>query len=654
MFNQITHLFQASLLGTSAILTLLFFFNFNQNHGKCFSERTVVAMLLFSAYVSLSGIVLSSINHLGNPNYWILLFAPFLVGFALTSKQKTLEIPKLVIYYFSRERNNLFVGFIFILLGIYLVRASVTYPYNWDSLTCHIPRVFYYINQGNYSYLGSPYWAQEIHPINFTSIQILFFHIFNNITCFNLISYFSLLIFWIEIYIFINLLTNKKSVSFFFSGILWFCVNITISLSSTQNDSYLAFVIFGSFITGILYLKSGNHYLLFVSALSLFNAFGIKQTSPLIFAAWLPCVFLIPEFWKAIKLNQILKILSFSPLFILIGCFFYYKNYQNFGHFSGFPEIIKDHGSLSDINFMIYEGPKNFLRYMLDFLSTDGLYFNTESQIFSSKISHAIKQNIHNALLEFNLDLTIGHLRDKFYVSRPSGMDDSRSAWGLFGIFIFIPIVVLTPFYYMFFDRRKEVLILFCSVILFLVINSIFSTYDQGRARHFIHIIPVLSALILKLCDNKWIKNYVIIALILSAINVILSSIFNEKRPFFSSQQNIFSKSRFVANTENRSSADPIFERIELSLRPFHNIALMMPENSIEIFYFGKEFDKDPRHFYSPKFGKKPIPESYEVLLFCSWYEKPLPKDLYIGQLNKDVKIYIRKLKSEINKPAIY
>ena len=309
----------------------------------------------------------------------------------------------------------------------------------------------------------------------------------------------------------------------------------------------------------------------------------------------------------------------------------------------GFPEVIKSHGSLTDVSFIVYEGPKNFIRYLFDYISLDGLYVNSRSQILASKIPHGIKQILNSLLQQGGIELSTGRLRDPFFVAKPSGIDDSRSYWGLFGVFILLPMILFGWIKSLIIKRSKIEIAVLISVILFFIINSIFSTYDQGRSRHFIHIIPFVSLYLILICDFRFFNNYLKFIFLLSGSNVLLGSIFDERRKLFGNK-NIFNEETFDCVKENRSSNDPIFKKMEKCLEPYKKIALMMPANSVELFYFGNNYDKLPKHFLPYNGTHISVPDNYEVLLFCSEYENILKSDKYVGELNKGQDIYIRKL----------
>jgi hypothetical protein len=633
----------SSIIVGFAILLLPFLLFINpRNPGSGFCEKGIVTFLIFSLFVSLDGVLLSLTGQLGNPLAWAATF--FVVDGLLWSGSARSILDILAVFRkFFRQIPILLTGFLGFVLTVYLVRGLFTNPYNWDSLTCHIPRAFYYLNAGKYMYLGSPYWAQEIHPINYSSLQILLFHIFGTIKVFNLISYFSMLVFWIQTYVFLRFFSDNRSQSFLFSSVLWFCVNTTVSLASTQNDSYLAPILFGSVLSYLQYKKTGKLFFLGLAFLSFMNALGVKQTTFLIALSWLPFLLGGYELFK-IEKKEIAVLALILPVGVAVGLFSYFKNYLTLGSFAGFPDAIKTHGSLTDVHFMVYEGPKNLLRYLFDFFSFDGLYFDLPSQLLISKITQAFKMPVYEGLKSVGLDLATGKLRDPFFYTKPAGIDDSRSFYGLFGVMIYIPILLFGFFYSAFVEKSKTQIYLILTILAFFLINSLFSTYDQGRCRHFIHVLPFVSAYLMLLSKRKAIQTYLTFAFILSAVNVGMASVFDRKHRL-AGKDNLFNEPRFNCVKENRNSSDPVFEKMEKALLPYQNIALRMPENSVEIFYFGKDFTKNPRHFFSRKNGAEPISPDCEVLLYCTGSETTLPGDQYIGELNKGMDIYLRKLK---------
>ena len=108
---------------------------------------------------------------------------------------------------------------------------------NYDSLTCHLARVKYYIQFGKVGYYGANYWAQDIHPTNLTYIHIIIFKLFNGWeNAFLLVQYISfLLIVYFTYQISIRVFNSKE-----LAAINSLLINLTLALSlffSTQKSN---------------------------------------------------------------------------------------------------------------------------------------------------------------------------------------------------------------------------------------------------------------------------------------------------------------------------------------------------------------------------------------------------------------------------------
>lgn len=618
------------------------------NPGRGTAERVVLVFLMAAAWVAFLGTALSGAGWLAEHSAWdagLLLPAVTLFKTGIPSPGAAAAVAR---RFFSRVPvSRSLAGFLIFFFLVACTRSLFTHPYNWDSMACHIPRVWYYLNRGSYVFLGASYWAQDIHPVNFTSAQLLAWLMLPDIRVFNSLSSLGLLVFWVQTWLFLGRFGGSTALRFTSASLLWFSVNVAVSFSSTQNDSWFAPVLFGGFLMLLRYGETGRGAYLLWGLVSLAHGLGIKQTTLFIVLAWLPLFVLFGRQF-AWKLPGWKWTAATLVLGLPIALFSYIKNYRSTGHFSGYPEVIRTHGSLTDTRFMAEEGPKNFLRYAMDMLAFDGCYINTETQIMASKLNQAIKKPVNNLLTGAGIYLEKGRTRDPFLYTRPAGMDDSRSYYGILGIFLYLP-VLLGGFVLIWLQpRRRELLALYLCLLLFFAANSLVSTYDQGRCRHLIHMFPVFSAFWYVLAGSPFFRLWLHGALLACALNVVCVSLFDEKRRLWG-PGSIFTESRFACVKENRTSSFPIFEAMERELAPYQNIALKMPPNSVELFYFGRDHDKNPRHFYTHGSGEQTVPPGYEVLMYCNGYTAPQAGDRLIGELNRGALVYLRVLEK---KPA--
>jgi hypothetical protein len=343
-------------------------------------------------------------------------------------------------------------------INLYLVLKIA--PGNWDSMTYHLARMAYYIQQGNLDSFNADYWAQVVHPKNATILMIFsFLGSGRNENWTQLVQYLSYWLAMLSIYGIGRILSMGRASSLFSALIFGLLTTSLMEASTTQNDLLIAALI-GCSLYGLLVwgINRRVSYLL-LCILSISIAIGVKGAALLV----LPSLLLIALFLSFIhnrpkqhqsKDNRIYSSLQIAlqPLndapskrgaltmaaTISIFSLFtlpagYLENWKLYHHPIG-PESIRKIHSFegSSPSLLLENGLKNGLRYSLEFLSLDG--FKNEN---ATTLQLSARQGFQSAFNWIGLDLEKEkNVRQPFQYSRPPISHEDKSYWGVLGFLI--------------------------------------------------------------------------------------------------------------------------------------------------------------------------------------------------------------------------
>ena len=388
----------------------------------------IFLFVIFTSLVLVAGYTLSAFNYLGSIHAWAAasLSLGILVGVIgqradkaslLTFQIRNFNVKGIVENWVDELRQLgklqqltigiplatiLFLGFI----NLYLVVKTA--PHTWDSMTYHLARMAYYIQQGNLNVFDANYWAQVVHPKNST---ILFIFAFlgsgrnENLT--QLVQYVSYWTAILTIYGISRVIGSSRCGSLFAGIVFGLLTESLMQAITTQNDLLIA-ALYGCATYGIFSWGSiGASRYLVLSSIAIAIATGVKASSLLA----IPCLMVIAVaiFYRrhrliGLQLKQvtiedqkkvtgnniginfprikglprefyvvIAATLFGSLLFILPAG--YLENWQLFSHPIGPSSVRAGHSfEGQNLNYVLENGAKNTMRYAVEFVSLDGLH----------------------------------------------------------------------------------------------------------------------------------------------------------------------------------------------------------------------------------------------------------------------------------------
>jgi hypothetical protein len=599
-------------------------------------ETILFSFCIATALIAVWGYILSPFSQLAELSAWawigcattiiaLLLFVALKPGFIPLHKQIRASVRIIAEWYSTqttRYEKAVIVPMAVVSSALAIFNLALVIlipPASWDSMTYHLPRMAYYLQQGNFSFFGANYWAQVVHPKNSAALLIYtFLTTGRNENLTQLVQYISYLIFVLCIYG-ISMKVGLNRTQGVFSALVGSLLIVgIIQIITAQNDLSLA-AYFGAVTYGILAFRERPRaeYLL-ISGLGIASALGTKSSA----LAALPSIVVIAVYAlvyqvdKKTALKNLLRFGVFTFLFMLALVLpsGYIENYQRFGSPIGPQDVRRMHSFESQsLGYIMKGGFYNTLRFGFDILSFDGLP-QTESVKKAQYLIRFIPKQITSLLgIDLESDFAVGFSPFDLTVDRTNG-------WGVLGFGMIWAAVVLALFR---FAGNKDAFILSVAAVIFFLAQSFSGPYDTARGRYFLicalFAVPVSGIWIA--FKPKWLKIYLAVVLFagcVCAISVAINagSLFSKDRI----QQLMFRNPKYYERIKAFDFATPKDAVVAVYLYP----------NTYEYPLFGQHLTRTIIPINSFDQGLQPVPDNAEYLLYVKGYPCPDEKDKHL------------------------
>ena len=339
------------------------------------------------------------------------------------------QLSKLAVFF------SAYFGFV---IGVQFLDILILAPSQWDSFTYIMPRVLFYLQNGNLNPYPTNDLAQIAHVTGWSQIQA-FGLLITGRREFGF-SIFSLALFSVGLLATMESgrILSGKALGGWISGFVYATSVNVINLSLTpQSDmpiaGFLACAVYGL----IFWInKSRNFadeafsgvYPVLVSG-SLALAAVMKASAILALAALAP-IFLVLAWHLIFSVGEksLIKMIRMACFGVLLGAAIicsggYYSNYTNFGHPLGSKGWRAEHEfSDSTIGEQLQNGAKNFLRYAVHFLTLDGFYagpHGDQNSIVRKFQKEFISDNLEKTFKKIGVNLCDGIQRYPFTYYSP-------------------------------------------------------------------------------------------------------------------------------------------------------------------------------------------------------------------------------------------
>jgi len=426
-----------------------------------------------------------------------------------------------------------------IFVGFFAV--GITTPINnTDSLATHLPRIYYWLQNGSLDYWTTPnaiHRYQLINPFNGHLQGLWLFLLGQNENLFFLVQWFSLILISTSIYEISKSLgfsSNQSLVSTIIG--LSFPVVLLQTFSFQSDLTVTAFVMF--FIVFLFqYYQTKKIKFVWFAVFCIILALGTKQTSFFI----LPIACLVTLF-LLIKNKSLIKFLKYSWLIIVLAFVFssyqYILNIVHTGSLFGLDSLLNEkYTSMSQVTHKtVYVIP----RFTYQFVSLDGLPRSIQTPLTQ------YKENIFKGILEpvgidleSKLFLQTGFDQEESFQYNTLPKLSEDTAW--FGPFAFLLIPLATVFSLFSKNKTRSTYAILCfinSLLYLLLILIQRPGWDPYQGRYFIlSVIPFVPMVSMMLPKNK-IFNGIAIGIILpvSLLLVFNTLLINDSKPIITSR----------------------------------------------------------------------------------------------------------------------
>ncbi|UBM57662.1 glycosyltransferase family 39 protein [Marinilongibacter aquaticus] len=634
--------------------------------------------LLLVAHVIPTGYLLSALNKIDKPLFWglfLLLFGGLSFFFIQRNAEaqyksgsmlfKALKQNFLAFWNGLSKLERWLFGSLLTFLaacsGINILVMCITYPNEWDSMTGHLVKCAYYLQNGNMGRVHGTTWSIDYYPNSLPTLQILGFHLIGE-KGFKLIHYVSYWVFVSTTYSISKILFSNTKGAVFAAIVAALLPSALIQAVTTETDivqsAYLGLVVWALLM--VYKTLNWKNISLLVLAVSVWMSHKITflLIGPAVAVLLVFLLFKRTELWSKVLPTLGLFLIGVAVFVLPNG---YLGNLKEADHFSlgalsAPPEMMKWHGIES---YSTHDKLKNFalngLRYSSDFLQLDGIR-NTE---WGQKVNEAFRFLPNKLFSRFNLERkefwvvypfeTMGNSRLHFYKERPY--------WGIVSFVLVLPIVLWLVFDFFRKRESREALLLPCVFVVAAAMHFMSlcysAPYDPIKGRYFMNMavwcVPLLAYFFVKKRGLKFLLacGFVI------GITAVLTLSHRGLYPLVG-ENSVFKLNRIEQLNVTRPEGTEAYANFDKLVPEDAVVALGTQQEHEDYVYplWGRHFKRTliPIHpFRSPV---KPVPKEADFLIYS---EGVLPYQEGDIQLNKgnqindtpvpESRFYLRKLK---------
>jgi len=648
--------------------------------NKSFEEIMILGFLFYSSSIILSGYLLSEFNFWNSRILWSIIpffFSYFLyvlfnkeIFHSVITNRSAFKITGSTIQSIHLEfsKMDLFERIIFSILfwtisiltiiQVYLI--FYTPPNEWDSMTGHLNRILYFLNNGTTEHFIGTNFNIDTYPKSFCSIQVYPFLMSGyNEHFFKLPNYGSFWLICFGTYGILKQLGASYKSRLLGSLIVFLSPNIIMQSILTDTD-----IVLGAYLVSIIYLLlafKNTQKIIYIYFLGL--AFGLALSHKITFVfSFLPLLIIYAHtfFYRAYhNLGHKLKHLFYAHmlgLIFIVAPTGYIANLKYYNHPIG-PEVATKHQSVEragSLNNLIIQGSRNVLRYSFDILNLDGLrnwpYIEEKQILLKSNLAKL--DQFFNIGLEKTTDFTIIPFR---FNRRFENFNGSPIYGSLF-------ILLILPSIFIFFKRPKlnNGIFLLAFVVHFFIL-AYSAPYDPWKGRYMISSLIYIVPFFVYIADyyfyhspNRLNKFFFVFTVLIISISALSTLVLNLRALPFDAygKKSILRLNRIEALTVSRPDITTAYENFEKLVPVNAIVALGTINDDYEYPLWGKDFKRKLIPINPFGEGLKNIPKEAQYLFFAASVIKPFKTDIRLGThlgMTKGIMVpgedyYLRKL----------
>ena len=612
------------------------------------------AFLIFSAAVVLLGYAVSAMHHFGHVGAWLILAMAVTIGLAIFRRgplpkvnwRERFENFRGELHSAGRPQRAIFIGLAIvtaIVTAVQLFEIFTIVPVNWDSQTCHLARMAYFLQFDSLAHYDANFVAQTVHGrVGVVLCTFAYLASGRNEHFTQLIQYASSLALAISVYAMAIELGSRRITAAVAAMVTSLLTINVMEATTTQLD-----------LMGAAYLACGLFFLLrfnrtsswgdlMLGCIGLALPLGLKSSNLLP----LPAIAVVVVLHRLLTATNPLKdtligavkaVAVFAVVaLVLAGPYSYFANLRKWGHIAG-PQWWREEHSLqghssSDI---VRGGMYNAGRFAAEILSLDGLPDTPATRQLTSILRWPIRSIATAAGAALDVPL-FG--RSTFSYGKPPVTNEDTSTGGPAVWLIVLPAAVFAAI-----RRPRNTLVwpLLAGAGVFYLIQCVAAPYDLFRGRYFmageIFVVPLV-ALMVDAVRRPLGRAYLGIAFTIAAVTGISATILP-----LTAKPRLIGGDRLTQLTSRNWPLADVFRKYEDVVPRGARVAVAFDQNDFEYPLFGPRLKRTVRPvtelLHQPNWQG-----DAQFLVFNAKFVTPQPGDIFLGQDLRECRYYLRDL----------
>lgn len=484
----------------------------------------------------------------------------------------------------ARLLPALYAGVIAV-LAAGLITALAAPPSNWDSLTYHLARVGYYLQQGSLADYGANYYAQEEHARGASILLCAIFSLSGRsdlgFALPQLGAYVACLaaVYALARQLGAGVAASRAAAAAGF-GLL---TVVALEVPTAQNDLLLDSFIGAGLVGAMAYLRHGERSMLFLSAGGFALAVTVKASALTCGPAAAIIVLGVGARSGAWRRVGVLAVTVGLAMALFGGPAGYWKNLRRFGNPLGSAHMTETHLSGNGADGRAQLGLLNLVRFAGDFCTLDGL-----PESWGGSAGAKVKHAAGAALRGIGLDAEApAASRAAFSWTRPRVSDENISFFGWPGVALLLPGCVGALLLW---RRRLLAGIFALAAGAFFIEQAFAGPYDPWRGRHFIlgAIFAAPAAAWLFESSLAWLRRLAWLAAVVAAVAIVPALLWRGPNPLVSQPgaPSVFAGNRLEAMARHHPSF-PALAAFNRLVPANATVIVAVPENEYEYALFG-------------------------------------------------------------------
>jgi 4-amino-4-deoxy-L-arabinose transferase-like glycosyltransferase len=570
-------------------------------------EKVLAFMLLASGNIVLCTYILSEFSFISVPGYLMIQTFFALASWGLQFKFrkhfkpagieiKNDEQPSPGVDYFPKW---LLIGLLSVILLTALINLFLSVyvpPNNSDSMTYHLSRVGYWLQQGSLHHYYTHKWTQNTLPPNAEIIILWSITFLKSDILANMVQWIAYCGIGLAIYLIARLLGHGQRTSVFASLIYLSLPMVVLQSSTTQNDLVVTFFAVSFFYFFHIGLKQRNYRKLLLSGIALGLAVGTKYTILYMLPALGIASLILLRKYKT-KVSLYVHWCVFCLVGILVfGAYNYIQNYQTYGNPIGPPKEIYRFSGKKNIE----KAFLNALRFGYEACDFRGLPEPLESYLFNLKESfgkrYLTNKNIVNKYVLTPVKASFSFKSNRYY-------QESSGWFGVIGFFLYFPAAAW--FFFRIFWKLKSAIderwIYAFIAVFFFIFTCFMQNYYPWFGRYFVLPAAFIAPIAVAFTKIKNRTLIIIAALCISLVGAVTSvniSLNNRKKPLLPVQLKKGGVHVLNANFYRRRAGVvsprivPFLQFIEQVTIPGTRIGHICRVGDWDYIFFGRDFSR--------------------------------------------------------------